>query len=1001
MSKFSRLLAVFVAVAAIPVGIAAQAAGTITGQVLDPSGQALPGAIVSVTGTQLRTATNAQGNYRLPNVPAGRQTVTATLIGRQTGTQTVTVAAGQTATATFRLSATAVALDEIVVTGTAGATTRREQPAVIATVDVAQITERGVVTSVRDVLTARVPGVSTTASSGTSGTAQQIRIRGASSISLSNEPLVFIDGVRADARAQAPFFTGGQAVSRLFDIDPEDIESIEVVKGPAAATLYGADASAGVIQIITKRGKTGSNRFTQRISTEYNHIDPNYTPPANFGTCTAALVAANSQSELCRGQSVGTIVQDNPLVREGAFRDGSLRSLGYSARGGGENYGYYLSLNLDQEDGTLPNNELDRRSGRFNFTFIPTPNISVEAGVGIFRTFVQLPDNDNNIYGFLGGGLLGRPTTVGATNNGFFAPNRNVAAIASIQNEVLTNRLTPSVQINYTPVSWFKNRLTLGADLSDTEGLRFFPRNEEGRFQGTTNTGSVLENRNNFDSYTFDYLGTMRGSFLNDRVTSDFSFGAQVINERTDILQGTGLGLTTNAARVVSAASQISAFQGFAQQKSVGFLAQEQLGFADRLFVQFGGRLDMNSSFGEEAEPFFLPKVGVSYVVSEEPFFERLTSVVPTLRLRAAYGTTGRSPNPGASLQTFDPAPFAITGGSGSGVVALNPGNFALRPERATEFEAGFEAGLFNNRIGLDLTYFRKRSSDLLVQRPLPPSAGFIQTGSDPFVNLGGALNEGLEYQVRGTLVDRPNFRWEARLAGSTLHNELLSLGEVDGIPIQPFGTTNRFTPGRPLGAFFTRRIRSVDQADNRVIVSDTIEFAGNILPTNEGNVGTTFTLFDNVQLTGQVDWKSGFKIFNSTAQFRERALRTAENTVVEDKLSREERMRRFGPFFDEQGNPVSFTQVNEAYIEDGDFVRLREVAATFGLPDRFARSFGATGVSFTIGGQNLGLWTDYTGADPEVISAVNNTGRFAFTRSEFLTVPSPRRLVAKLNLSF
>jgi TonB-linked SusC/RagA family outer membrane protein len=1004
MGKLRQLLVILLVGVLAPSLAAAQQRGVIAGMVTGERSQPLQGALVQIQGTELRAATGAAGSFRIPNVPAGAHTVSVTLLGYNARSQTANVTAGGTAEVSFALTPTALALDELVVTGTAGETSRREQPAVISSVNVADLAERGVVTSVKDALTARVPGVSVTQSSGSAGTSQQIRIRGAASIQLSNEPLVFIDGVRADSRTREAFGgIGGQGISRLFDIDPNDIESIEVVKGPAAATLYGADAGSGVIQIITKKGRTGSNRFNQNVSLEYNSIAHNFTPPANYGRCTAALVAATSTSTLCRGQAVGTVVTDNPLVREDAFRTGQLRSIGYSARGGGENYGYFGSLNYDNEEGTLQNNELDRRSGRLNFTFVPTSKLAIESGFSFYRVFNQLPNSDNNVYGAMGVSLLGSPLTVGGPNNGFFAPFRNIAAVNAIRNELTTLRYNPTLQVNYTPFSWFTNRFTVGGDISRGSALVFFPRNDIGQYQGNTNTGFVRENRNNYDIYTLDYLGNIKASFGNeDMFTSDLSFGTQVINERIDAITASGTGLTTNAARTVSSAAQISASQAFEQTKSVGFLAQEQIGFRDRLFLQVGGRIDRNSSFGGDAQTFFLPKVGASWVVSDESFWQGISGVVPTLRLRAAFGTTGRSPTAGAALETYDPNPFALATGSASGVTARNPGNQILRPERGSELEAGLEAGFFSDRLGVELTYFDRKTTDLLVRRPLAPSTGFSE---NPFVNLGESVNRGLEYSVRANILNRENFQWDVRLAGTSLHNELISLGEIEGTPILPFGTLNRFTPGQQLGAFFTRRIKSVDVANNRAVVSDTIEFKGNILPTREGNVGSTLTLFRNLQLTGQMDWKGGFYIYNNTLQFRERSLNNAfrgVNRADATLVDPEDRIRRFGPFFDSKGVAVSATNVNEEYIEKGDFVRFRELSATLTLPDRVASRFGAQGASLTLGGQNLKLWSDYSGFDPEVLAqSVTSTGSAQFQREDFFTIPTPRRFIAKVNLQF
>ena len=271
--------------------------------------------------------------------------------------------AGGTATLNFTLTASLTTLSEVVVTGTVGNQERRAQAAQVATVSAADVKANAAITNVNEMLQSRVPGVSVAANAGSAGTARNIRIRGASSLSLSNQPLVFVDGIRLSEGFGGPLSGGGgQSTDRLNDLNPDDIESIEVVKGPAAATLYGADASVGVIQIITKRGRAGSPSFQQTVRTELGTVDANFTTPTNYANCTAALVAATSTNPLCRGQAVGTLVSDNPLEREGGFQKGSDVLLGWSGRGGGQGYGYFVSLGSDRNIGTLPNNEFQRYS---------------------------------------------------------------------------------------------------------------------------------------------------------------------------------------------------------------------------------------------------------------------------------------------------------------------------------------------------------------------------------------------------------------------------------------------------------------------------------------------------------------------------------------------------------------------------------------------------------------------------------------------------------------
>jgi len=286
---------------------------------------------VSIEGAARATVTDDRGHFRI----AGREGADVTLRVTILGYRPLTLAARVGGEAVrLALETAPIALDEIVVSGTAGRLERRAQAAVVASLDVAAVMDRAPIASVAEVLQARVPGVSISTGSGSAGIGQRIAIRGSASISLSNEPLVFIDGVRMDAGRRAlGLATGGLTSSALNDINPNDIESIEIVKDPAAATLYGADASGGVIQIITKKGRAGSRRLSHRLAAEYGSVQASFTPFTNFATCSATQVAPTSASALCRGQPAGTVISDNPLVRERAIDDGRLTSLQYSEQG--------------------------------------------------------------------------------------------------------------------------------------------------------------------------------------------------------------------------------------------------------------------------------------------------------------------------------------------------------------------------------------------------------------------------------------------------------------------------------------------------------------------------------------------------------------------------------------------------------------------------------------------------------------------------------------------
>jgi hypothetical protein len=492
-----------------------------------------------------------------------------------------------------------------------------------------------------------------------------------------------------------------------------------------------------------------------------------------------------------------------------------------------------------------------------------------------------------------------------------------------------------------------------------------------------------------------DYLGRFAVSHGREQSwDQELAFGLQAVVNRSDYVWADGSGLATNSAHVVSAAAQTAGGQQFIEERSLGYLAQYQLGFKKRAFFQAGLRIDKNSSFGEEVPAFYLPKAGASWVVSDEEFFKSRLPQISTLRLRTAYGATGRAPRPGSAAETWRPSPYAASSSAvGPGLDLLNPGNPKLRPERGTEFEAGVDVGAFNSQIGLEVTYFNKVTKDLILQQQLPSSVGYIQ---DPFVNLGKVLNRGVEVALNAQLIGTARHTWDVRLSMNTLHNELLDLG---GLP--PFGQFERFVEGRPLSSWFTPTVKRIDVANNRAIVSDTLEFVGGKLPEREGSFLSNLTLFRNFRISAQLDMKQGFKNNNNTKQYRDQQVVRNREALDPSALSQEARLRRFGPFFNESGASVAPAQVWEPYFEDADFIRLRDVSVSYTLPQTFARRLRMRNATITAAGRNLALWTDYSGFDPEAIS--NNAAEdvAAFGQYEFFNLPPSRRFLLRLTVDF
>jgi len=978
--------------------------GTVSGKVTDAStNRPIADVRVTAAGTALATVTNAEGDYRLAGLRPGRVTIAIFRLGYKAARDTINVDANQTVTLNVQLSASLVTLSELVVTGTAGNQERRAQSAQVASISAAQLVKDAPIRSVGELLQSRSPSVAVNSNSGVIGTAKTIRIRGASSINLSNQPLLFVDGVRINEG----FLAGnvqGQAYDRMNDLNPDEIESIEVVKGPAAATLYGADASAGVIQIITKKGRPGTNRFVQSFRLESGRSDQNYDVPDNYGHCTAALVAPTSANPLCRGQAVGTLVSDNPLKRVNAFRTGKDFTLGWNARGGGQNYGYVLSLGREGASGTLPNSGLNRYNIRSNFNYVPNTRLTIDAGLGLVQNRTQLPNLDNSVSGWIAGGMLGSPLTrtdrPENSADGWFGYNRHYNALSSINNQLRTLRVLPTMTANYVPVSWFTHRLTVGADLAADKQSEYYPKNDSSWYTpALQNSGQMTQASRTAERLSVDYLGNIRRTYGREsQWEGNLSFGMQVVSSKNTTTNSQGVGFVTNSNNSVTSAATTTGGSSFTEQRQFGYLSQLQLGFRNRIFLQAAVRIDKNSAFGADAEAFVLPKVGATWTISDEPFFESFNRYVNSLRFRASWGTTGRSPAPGAALTTLVAAPYNITGATVAGANPGNPGNADLRPERGTEFEAGVDASFWRDRVTTELTFYNKKTTDLIIARPIAPSLGF---NSNPLANIGEVINRGLELGVNVAAVQLANFGWDLRLGMNTLHNELTDLGGV-----APFGlgSRTRAIKGEQLGVYVSKKIKSIDEATGVVTVSDTLEPIGNLYPTLEWNLSNTFTVMRSFRVTASVDAKRNFTVDNLRDWYTETLLIHSNRRLDPNVLTRRERLRRYGndapgkpAFVTLKGLSATTSDVYEAFLQPGDFVRFRELSATYTVPKSLLERIGGrmqdASVSFAM--QNLRLWTKYEGPDPEVI-AQNN----AFDRQDFFSLPIPRRAVLRFDFT-
>lgn len=1023
MSTFGRFVAPFglaVMVAAGSLG-AQQSVGIIQGRVQDSSGGApIVGAQVGVLGTSLRVVTGREGRYVLRGVPAGSRDIITLAIGYASNRQTVEVRAGETVDLDITMTSTPYQLDELVVTAV-GDQRKVELGHVIDVVSADSIVAYSAGRSVTDLLIGKSAGVNVLPSSGTVGAGTRVRIRGASTVSLSNEPLLLVDGVRVSPIGTASFSvgTGGQAPSRLDDLTPEEIEDIEVVKGPAAATLYGTEAANGILQIRTRQGTPGPTRWS--LSVEQGVITDGNDYPSNFTsfradtnvrlTCLLTQVAAGT----CTQDSVTSFnVLTNPTTTP--IGSGYRQQYALQASGGSDQVTYFLSGLFAGQTGTLklgsaeqarvagirgvsedelPDNVIRpnylRKYGfRANIHARVSPKADVTVTAGYVSSNLRLPQNDNNVLGVLPSGYFGRGTPADTVANGgwgFFRPGEIFSLVRSQNIE----RFTGGINTTWRPLSFLSTFATLGYDITNRIDVQFDPTNLGPAF-GTTPQGAKADNRAAIKSYTAT-LGASANYRLAQSWVGRSSVGGQFFKDVFYLNQALGQ-ILAPGSEDIDGAGTLTASQTTTDVRTLGGYVEQMVGFRERLFLTAGLRADDNSAFGHDFDVIKYPKLSVSYFISDERFFPKV-SFLSALRLRGAYGQSGRQPGATDGLTFVTPVSAAVDGSSQSAITIGNIGLSGLKPERSKELELGFDASLVRDRLGVEFTYYNKMTDDVLLARVLPPSSGGPTTRIE---NLGSVRNYGAELALSGQFPISGS-RLEFRLTGSLLKNNLRTLGNDDeGNPIPPilFGS-QRHQPNYPLGSFWDRPYTFQDTNGDGIIalseltVGDTAVFVGSVLPTREAALRTAFTTFrGKVRLGFQFDYRGGNWLFNNTEAFRCtatgnncRALHDPDAPLADQAAAV---ARRFHS-----------SQTTFGYIEKADFLKLREVSLTYTLPFSVARLVRASNARLTVAGRNLMTVSGYSGVDPEVQSAGQNN----FTTQDFLTQPQVRTWLFRASLDF
>ena len=1029
MGKAFRFILSSMVLAILIPGLALAQTGTIKGKVVDANtGDPLPGANVLVQGMEVGAATDVDGTYRITGVPAGTHSVVARFIGYKTSIQRVTVGGGQTVELNFELQETVLQLDEIVVTGAGVASEKKRLGNTVATINTAAL-EEAPITNLSEMLQAREAGVSILTSGGLVGEGARIRIRGTSSLSQSNEPIVYIDGIRVDNAGgfAGTFYTGGGgSPSRLDDINPDAIERIEILKGAAAATLYGTQASSGIIQIFTKKGHFGKPRFTLEIEQGALTYPDRYKPNTGFARTEEQ---AQRMSEVYGVQLKPFELFSRNFVKE-LFSTGYTQTYSLSVSGGGSGVTYFLSGRFQQTDGpynpepqdfaTGPDFEPKEpggsndflRRGQFsaNVNIVPSNKLNIRISTGYSNVRQEIPDNNNNIYGVVSLAMFGKPEWANRNNKQGTVAFATVRETTYQENVDNTDHAYVSIGTNYKLSSEINIEGTFGVDFVSQRSSSFRPFgwNVDGK-TGAETDGSLVIGKREHKEWTIDVKANWNKNFTKD-ISSSLVVGFQGFNTVSNFSQGRGVRFSGPGLEVLGATEDQTAISSFSEVINAGWFFQEQLGYKDYLFVTAGIRFDANSAFGAEFTTQAYPKVSLSFIPTQA-FPNMASDMLSTLRLRAAWGTSGQQPGAFDKLTTFRP----VTSVEGPGMAPGNLGNPKLKPEVSSEIEAGFEAGLLAERIGFEFTYWNRTVTDALVARQFPLSGGFRSLQLD---NIGEIKAWGLEFNTRIQAYRSENLEVEFFGNAAYLKEEVTSLGGAP--PLKAGGSYPRYRnfieeglpPGAHLGAKLDRSLKyPIDingdgKADSEadlldyfsqprdpgrfapVIVDEDGDgdfldhYLGKPTPDWSGSFGFNISFFRRFRLNALFEYKAGnYYVNNLTDAFRKSHPLIGRNIPEAAKLeaillnpnsTAQERLEAANRWVREFRALAPYSGLNA--IEPADFVRWRELSLAYEVPRTLAARFGLRSATITISGRNIALWTKYTGIDPE-LNAIGREG--------------------------
>lgn len=968
-----RLLTFLILIAFAVPATFAQQAGTVTGTVTDAeSGETLPGVNIQLAEIQRGAATSVDGVYRLEGIEPGEYTLRATFVGYQSSERQVTVRAGETTTVNVQLESGAIGLDEVVVTGLARQQTKAEASVSVTSINAAELSGNADFQSMEQLLQGSTPGLRVSQTSGNVGAGIRFKVRGNVSLNSDGQPLIFIDGTRINQDEIEGFDAGGQQTSPLADLNPDNIASVNVLKGPSAAALYGTDGADGVVLIETKSGRQGQD------------LQVNYSGTLGY----TERVADYDSSRFITADAANR-----------TFREGSLSENQVSVSGAFNDVNYFASYGRRDTEGIQRNNQGTRNNVQANFNVRANEEFRIQANTGFTINEYNRPQNDNNLGGVLGNTLL--------TPSPYFF--RDSTEIDAIDDEFRIQRFTGSVRSTYTPesVSGLRIQASAGADVSSRREDLTFPAGQATTFPAITNG-----ERNIFTLESRQYNGDLTARYeydISDGLSASSTVGTQAFteSERESFLVAQNFG-TPKVTDIGTGKDLRNVGENLVNTRSAGIFGRQTFSYQNRYSLDLSLRRDYSTKLltGEKSSfTAWYPSVRGNVRLSQ---FDFTPDFFTQLKLRGAFGQSGSLPD---VTDTQALRIGAERGGYASpGGVINSVGDSGLDSERISEVEGGIDATV-SERYTLGVTYYYQSTSNSIVNFDPAPSTGFGNFSVPR--NVGEITGQGVETQLDVAVLELDNYQVDV---SANYTYQTSEVQQLDGQLIQGGFERNVIKEGLPPAAFFGFKVDGAQftedgvyngpnivdtDGDGDIDQDDRVQL-GNPNPDHYGGFSISARLFGDLTISGRAEYQIGQQVYNGTYRFATRFGNNPRFGELSGQLDELEpgtqEYRRAANEFAELQNSDRVSTSN--FLEDADFLKIREIGVGYdftGLVDE-AVELPVREFRLRLSGRNLFTFTEYGGPDPQV----NQTGARTITQgTDFLTLQTPRTFSATLSVGF